>query len=146
MRRRRVQQGDGFRLRRPRQVHDRHGADATGCVNDQRTGYDSILCRLETPDPLGGAPSDQTSAKLKTKLTKRVTKPGDKKILVAQASTKCAKSKRIPQERREAVQGPAGDGDAARRQADRSDARGGFARVAGEAAGKTDTVRTGLGC
>jgi hypothetical protein len=122
-------------------------ADATGCVNDQRTGYDSILCRLETLlDLLGGAPSDQISAKLKTKLTKRVTKLRDKKILVAQASTKCAKSKRTLKSA--AKQFKALQATATRlggKQIDPTLAAD-LARVAGEAAGKTDTVRTGLGC
>lgn len=122
-------------------------ADATGCVHDPRTGYDAILCRIETLlDMLGGAPADQISAKLKTKLSKRVTKLRDKKILPAQSSTKCAKAKRLL--KAAAKQFNSLQSTATRlggKQIDPTLAAD-LARVAGEAAGKTETVRTGLGC
>jgi hypothetical protein len=121
--------------------------DASGCVNAQRTGYDSILCRISTLiSRLGSASSDQISAKLKKKLTTRVTKLRDKKVLVAKASTKCSKSKRI-------LKGVAKQFRSLQTSTTRLSGRQidptlatDLARVAGEAAGKTDEVRSGLGC
>jgi len=123
-------------------------ADADGCKNDQKSGFPSILCRLEDmhakvlADTTGG-----TNPRARTRMQKKLEKLSAKVGLAQSAAgSKCAKAKRL-------LTAAAKQLRSLQRTANRLAGRQlspalatALAQRAGEAASKCDETKLGLGC